>query len=130
MTYKDLSRVAVSQGERVKVLVAFSESPSRFWIQLESEKQKIDDILNQMFDFYSESTDESLKPAVVSPGDAVAALYPEDESWYRARVESVEGEQVTVMFLDHGNTETVGLDNIRRLSQAFTALPIQVRREA
>ncbi|XP_052774771.1 uncharacterized protein LOC128213245 isoform X2 [Mya arenaria] len=123
-TTSQLSRETVIEGQRVKVLVSHSESPSNLWVQNEAENQKLDDLLNAMFEFYSETTDKRLNLNTAKEGDVVAAL-SSDESWYRASVIKRDGENVTVMFVDYGNTETVTLENVRKLTKEFATLPVQ-----
>lgn len=79
-----------------------------------------------MCEFYS-STDTNLTVDTVSEGILVAALYCEDEAWYRASVISCDNNTVTVIFIDHGNTQIMEKSNLRRLSSEFCSLPIQVR---
>ena len=36
-------------------------------------------------------------------GDFCVAKFTEDEMWYRARVEKIEGEMIRVQYIDFGN---------------------------
>ena len=50
-----------------------------------------------------------------------------DDRWYRAKVVDLPGEkQVTVIYVDYGNTETISCDRIRALQNSFYMLPQQV----
>lgn len=116
----------IEHGDRDKVLVSHIESPSHLWVQLEKEKGKLDDLLNTMYEYYSAVNDDRLTVNAVKEGSVVAALHLEDESWYRARVVSSEGDMVAVVFMDYGNKENVAVDCLRKLPADFCALPIQV----
>ncbi|XP_045158547.2 uncharacterized protein LOC123524421 isoform X3 [Mercenaria mercenaria] len=117
-------KLAVEQ--RVKVVVSHSESPSKFWVQLENEKVKLDNLLITMYDFYNACTDSQLSVESVIKDMLVAALYPEDESWYRAQVVNCDNkDQVEVVFIDHGNTEVIASGSLRKLPTQFCELPIQ-----
>lgn len=38
-------------------------------------------------------------------GDMCAAKFSEDNEWYRAKVEKVQGSNVTILYIDYGNKE-------------------------
>ena len=78
-----------------------------------------------MFDLYSTTTDDRIKVETVEDNMVVAALFSEDESWYRAKVVKVGEEEVIVQFLDHGNQETVTMESLRKLLTGFSELPLQ-----
>lgn len=45
-------------------------------------------------------------------GDLCAAKFSEDEEWYRAKVEKVQGANATIKFIDYGNTEVSEIEII------------------
>ncbi|KAJ1524901.1 hypothetical protein ONE63_009761 [Megalurothrips usitatus] len=54
-------------------------------------------------------------------GDVCAAKFVDDE-WYRAKVEKVEkGGNVSVLYMDYGNRETLSATRCAQLPSAFTA---------
>ncbi|XP_013143736.1 PREDICTED: tudor domain-containing protein 1-like [Papilio polytes] len=69
------------------------------------------------------------KPFTLAPalGELVAALYPADEKWYRARVVSSTrvDQNIEVMYIDYGNTAWVLEDGVRQLAARHWALPAQ-----
>ena len=111
--------------QRTRVSVSHANNPSQFWVQLANKKTQLDDLLNQMFDFFTATTDDRLTVDTVDDDMVVAALFAEDESWYRAKVVKVEEEEVTVQFLDHGNQVTVTMESLRKLPSSFSELPLQ-----
>lgn len=125
--FSELQSLKLEVEQRVKVQVSHSDSPSRLWVQLESEKDKLDSLLDRLYQFYSACSDKRLSVEKVCKDMIVAALFSEDESWYRARVVDCDNEDtVTVMFLDHGNTEVISRDSLRKLPTEFCQLPVQV----
>ena len=122
---KDLAIETIEHGQREKVVVSFSESPSKLWIQLDSKKSQLDALLNTMFEYYSSVTEDKLKVQEVKEGQLVAAV-SEDESWYRGKVVVSEGNNVTVMFVDYGNTEVVEVECLRKVPSDFCKLSVQV----
>ena len=56
------------------------------------------------------------------------AQYSEDKHWYRAVVTSLTGNQrVHVTYVDYGNSEELSYFCLRKISDEFVRLPIQVR---
>ena len=123
--FLELKSEMLTKEERVKVLISDAESPSYFYVQLASKKPQLDDLLNHMFDVYTTVADNRLDVDEVSENSVVAALFSEDESWYRARVIQVCDKGILVQFMDHGNKDVVAQTSIRKLPAAFCQLPLQ-----
>ncbi|XP_013199796.1 maternal protein tudor [Amyelois transitella] len=83
-------------------------------------------------DMNSPASRLAYKPLTMIPalGEMVAALYPLDNNWYRARVVNFcRAEQnVEVMYVDYGNTVWVKENDIRALPPRWCALPAQAAR--
>nr|CAB3266882.1 tudor domain-containing protein 1-like [Phallusia mammillata] len=60
-------------------------------------------------------------------GDICAAMFPEDNVWYRAKVVGLKKEKdvVKVQFVDFGNTEMIPNHLIQQLPSQFALLPVQ-----
>ena len=55
------------------------------------------------------------------------AKYSEDKQWYRAVVTALTGNQrVRVLYVDYGNTEELPYFELRKISDEFIRLPVQV----
>lgn len=74
-------------------------SLSSFYLQFEKDQLKLD-LISQYF----EEANGKFKKIEAEEGDIVAALFPEDECWYRSRVEDVSSSGFTVSFIDYGNS--------------------------
>ncbi|XP_072932167.1 uncharacterized protein [Epargyreus clarus] len=83
-------------------------------------------------DMNSPATRLSYKPlkTIPAPGELVAALYPLDGQWYRARVISMTraDQNVEVQYIDYGNSMWVKEDEVRALPARHGALPAQAAR--
>lgn len=56
-----------------------------------------------------------------------AALYEEDNVWYRAQVIEIPSRHhVKVKYVDYGNEEYISQWNLRELPDEFVSLPVQV----
>lgn len=109
-------------GQTVQAFASFIESPSRFWIQIAGT----DDELEAMMKCVGQQYSSGMEPPLANPiqGQPCCALYIEDESWYRASVVSVHGQQIKVRFVDYGNTELVDRENVKPLSSALLNTPL------
>lgn len=74
-------------------------SLSSFYLQFEMDQLKLD-LISQYFE-ESKGKFEKVDP---QPGDIVAALFPDDDCWYRTKIESIESDGYLVSFIDYGNT--------------------------
>ena len=113
-------QLAVSS--RVPMFVTHVVSPSSFWCRPLSSYEQLDSIMATMADYYN----EHVKPvSSITMGTIVAAQYSEDESWYRAKVLSVDNDSVSVLFVDYGNSEVVTMEKIQPIDDQFLSLPAQ-----
>lgn len=56
-------------------------------------------------------------------GDLCAAKFSQDGQWYRAKVTSIVKSQITVKFIDFGNSELTSVGQLATLSASFKTLP-------
>ncbi|XP_076270545.1 tudor domain containing protein isoform X2 [Rhynchophorus ferrugineus] len=79
--------------------VSHLNSPSEFWIQLENCVDELEWIAEQLSgaESFPELDD-------MAPGTLCAALFPDDEMWYRARILSNTIAGIELLFIDYGNS--------------------------
>ena len=106
-------------GDVIDVFVPFAESAQKFFCQASAHSSELDDLMNRLEENYSASTENV---SSLHPGSICVAWY---DGWYRAKVEQVQGKDVTVNFVDYGDTATISLDNIRTFKPDFSSLPAQ-----
>lgn len=81
--------------------VSHINSPSEFWLQLENSVGDLEWIADQL------STAETFPELEdLTPGSLCAAVFPEDDNWYRARILSNTVAGLEVLFIDYGNSCT------------------------
>lgn len=56
---------------------------------------------------------------VPKKGDTCAAKYPVDDMWYRAKIEKVAGNKVTVVYMDYGNRAEIQSVQCAALPSSF-----------
>ncbi|XP_071177213.1 uncharacterized protein [Mytilus edulis] len=122
---KDLKLVTLKDGERISVTISHSHSPSKFYVNKEENVTKIDTLMDDMFNFYSNLSEKQYKITKLEPLMVCAAKFSEDDTWYRVKVTSVDGEKCHVFYLDHGNSEETSITCLKQLLTKFAELPIQ-----
>ncbi|KAJ8317099.1 hypothetical protein KUTeg_005003 [Tegillarca granosa] len=99
-------------NEEVQVVVTEVVSPAEIWINLLQDVEsgaQINSVLTQIISQFS-----PVKSPVV--GGIYAGQFSVDNTWYRARVESLDGKnKVNVVYIDYGNKETISVDHLREL---------------
>lgn len=58
-------------------------------------------------------------------GIVVAAPFPHDDSWYRARIVGVADSTLELLFLDFGDTASVDASLVKVLRLEYYRLPVQ-----
>lgn len=58
-------------------------------------------------------------------GDLCAAKYSDDQQWYRAKVEKIEGSKIHVLFVDYGNKEVTSAVCLAQLPSNFAIMSPQ-----
>lgn len=87
----DAARARLSADDRMQVTVSHVVSPDLFYMQLERDKFALDDMMNALFEHFSNQPESSGAVEELHAGDVCAALF-EDGSWYRVVVDSVTGD--------------------------------------
>ena len=95
---------AVGGDQCVEVLVSGVETPGLFYVQkIGPRSVELDKLTQQMTDFYSQpSSQELLAVDTVKTDDVVAAVFGEEENFYRARVVTIN-----VSFNHHLNLQSL-----------------------
>ncbi|KAM8953245.1 tudor domain-containing protein 15 [Pelodytes ibericus] len=103
--------------------VEYVLNPSNFWIRTDECENEFAAMMEDITKLFKScgATERVLADPV--PGQLCCALYAKDRHYYRAVVTEVMNFQVTVYFLDFGNTETVDYFDIKTLPPQFTVLP-------
>ena len=65
------------------------------------------------------------RPSDLVVGSLVAAPFPHDASYYRARVVAVNDKEAELYYVDFGDPGTMPLDKIYKLDGDFLSLPHQ-----
>ncbi|GFN94103.1 LOW QUALITY PROTEIN: tudor domain-containing protein 1 [Plakobranchus ocellatus] len=113
--------MAWKKGSKVPVTVAYVETPDLFWCQDQSFANELLVLSEELSRLHMTQGIQSLTD--VKPGMICAAKFSEDEAWYRGIVRTVSNGLAHVYFVDYGNTESVPVNLICRLSPGMKSMP-------
>ncbi|XP_026762848.2 maternal protein tudor-like isoform X1 [Galleria mellonella] len=108
-------------GDLPSCFASHVNSPSEFWIQLETAAPELQAMESAMVDAenFPELTDKE-------EGVICAAKYPEDGAWYRAQVIVDGSEGTEVLFMDYGNASIA--NELRSLPDELKVKPALSRK--
>lgn len=122
----DIGETLIQEGQAIKLeldleatctgFISHLNSPSEFYVQLESAVGDLEWTADQLA-----SAENFVEIQDLTPGALCAAVYPEDEMWYRARILSNTVAGLEVLFVDYGNSCTCS--NMKELPEELVMLP-------
>ncbi|XP_070535128.1 tudor domain-containing protein 7-like [Ptychodera flava] len=110
-------------GEFMDIHVSLVTDPNSFMCQPWSSYDDLNSLVDNMKEFY---TNHIYKCPELKIGGFYAALYDDDEHWYRIQLKTVLNEHMVAMYmLDLGHYDVVAVENIQPLVSEFRKLPFQ-----
>ena len=98
--------------------VSYIVTAAEFWTQL---KPDMAHNIMARIDLLCCANEEIVQ--VVIPGKRYLGLCSEDEQWYRVVVKDVDGDYISIHFIDFGNTDVVTKTSLREMPQDLVELP-------
>ncbi|XP_059368444.1 tudor domain-containing 6-like [Carassius carassius] len=111
----------IKPGLEAEVFISHCNSPCSFFVQFATDEDDIYSLVEKLN--ADQSRCANFDPIDIHEGDMVCAMFPEDNSWYRAAVRKNIGDTINVEFVDFGNTATISASKICRLDQSFASFP-------
>ncbi|GAB6033485.1 hypothetical protein CHUAL_013370 [Chamberlinius hualienensis] len=119
----ELKECPVEVGSYKEVTVLYVVNPDDFYCSLVDfdANLKFLDMTNKL----NAKCNGDLGQNLTSPkaGIICSALYSADETWYRAKIVRVTGDEVEVYFIDYGNSDVCQLNSLKILEEEFRILP-------
>ncbi|NXT90408.1 TDR15 protein, partial [Anhinga rufa] len=120
-----------SHGKRVEMqmnsfhnaFVVYVINPSNFWIQTCEYQNEFQALMKNIADAYNRCGADEMVIKNPEPGLLCCARYSKDMHYYRGVVIEVLNANITVYFLDFGNTDTVPCYDVKTLLPEFSDLP-------
>ncbi|XP_067657384.1 tudor domain-containing protein 15-like [Haliotis asinina] len=118
---QDLATIELPQGTYDAIVMDIQDFDCIYFQTFEGYLEIIE--LMKEINLSCTNCPDSITPQV---GDAVCALFLQDNTWYRARVEEeTKDGKYRVFFFDHGNSDVVLPAQIKMLEKRFRSLPVK-----
>ncbi|XP_051951825.1 tudor domain-containing 6-like [Xyrauchen texanus] len=111
----------IKPGLEAEVFISHYNSPFSFFVQMVTDENDIYSLVEKLNEIESFIT--NIATCDIHKGDLVCAMFPNDNSWYRAAVREIIGDTIDVEFVDFGNTASISASKICGLVQSFASLP-------
>ncbi|XP_073682787.1 tudor domain-containing 6 [Garra rufa] len=119
----DLPPRMIGPGKVSEVYVSHINSLTSFFVQLVEDENTLFSLTEQLNSHQPSEKDE-IHASSIQQGSLMKAMFPEDESWYRAVVkDTTKNDTFQVEFIDFGNEAIVSLPKIGRLDEQLLSYP-------
>ncbi|MBN3279273.1 TDRD6 protein, partial [Polyodon spathula] len=114
----------ISPGQTLEAYASSVVGPEYFWCQSANSDvlQRIDEIADAAGNAPEES---GVCVGSLCPGNPCLALFTEDEHWYRAEIKRINGDVLSIIFVDYGNEVDVNQELVKLLPAEFLKIPRQ-----
>nr|XP_019559462.2 tudor domain-containing protein 5-like isoform X2 [Aedes albopictus] len=115
--------------QSVQMFVTEVHNPHRFWYHMGENANKIDELMNEIDDYYShlERQEWRLTPSSVAVGLYCVAKF--SNMWHRAKIVSdLMHNKVKVFYIDYGTVSEVELKEVKFMAKCFSSMPAQAMR--
>ncbi|NXW25207.1 TDR15 protein, partial [Circaetus pectoralis] len=116
-------RVEMQMNSFHTAIVVYVINPSDFWIQTCEYQNEFQALMKNIADAYNQCGADEMVLKNPEPGLLCCARYSKDMHYYRGVVIEVLHVNITVYFLDFGNTDTVPCYDVKTLLPEFSGLP-------
>ncbi|NXJ41068.1 TDR15 protein, partial [Ciconia maguari] len=116
-------RVEMQMHSFHTAFVVYVINPSDFWIQTCEYQNEFQALMKNIADAYNQCGADEMVLKNPEPGLLCCARYSKDMHYYRGVVIEVLPVNITVYFLDFGNTDTVPCYDVKTLLPEFSDLP-------
>ena len=111
--------------ESVDVYVVYTVNPDLFYCQVIKNSSSLSELMAQMNSYYEGLADSDMTVERPEIGMPCAAKFSEDDTWYRAEIQTPSTQKVEVQFIDYGNTEMIAVNKLRKLKPEFMKMKSQ-----
>lgn len=117
-----LPGVHLKAGKCHNARISFIQDPTEFWVHLQEHQHALCNLKQNLHDFYSQS--KKLEGILLQPQPgSLCCVMLKENSYHRALVTKVQGNDIEVYLVDRGNTEVVDLTKVKELLPQFRDLP-------
>ncbi|XP_035513908.1 tudor domain-containing protein 1 isoform X3 [Morone saxatilis] len=112
-----------SDGQKVALLASVVENPGEFYCRINNptDHQRLIELGTELKK-HCEAQASTFEPRV---GEPCCAMFPGDGAWYRAMVNELSEDKVSVNFVDYGYSMKVEKSHLRPITPQLLTLPFQ-----
>ena len=111
--------------ESVDVYVVYTVNPELFYCQVIKNSSSLSELMAEMNKYYEALSESDILIERPEIGMPCAAKFSEDDTWYRAEIQTPGQKEVEVQFVDYGNTESIVMSKIRKLKPEYLKMKSQ-----
>ncbi|XP_061891056.1 tudor domain-containing 6 isoform X3 [Entelurus aequoreus] len=111
-------------GQQLPVYISAVCDAQSFWCQ-SLDSVELDKLSESLSEIGNAESNEHVSISTLSPGTPCVALFAEDQLWCRAEVLNKNGRELSVLFVDYGNTSQVTDSNVREITDDLLTTPPQ-----
>jgi staphylococcal nuclease domain-containing protein 1 len=89
-----------------RVALTYINTELKIYVQYAEQGRKVEQLQNDLRESFTQKNPTG--GHIPKKGELLAARFTQDNEWYRARVEKIEGNnRISVYFVDYGNREVI-----------------------
>ncbi|XP_049614040.1 tudor domain-containing 6 [Syngnathus scovelli] len=111
-----------TEGQQLDVYISVFCDAHKFWCQL-ADSLALDEISESLSEIGNAANDTP--DSALSPGTPCVAFYAEEQLWHRAEVLDKDGDVLSVVFVDYGNTAEISGTDVREITPDLLQTPSQ-----
>ncbi|XP_076616576.1 tudor domain-containing protein 1 [Chaetodon auriga] len=115
-----------TDGQTVALLASVLENPRDFYCRINSttDHQRLIEMSAEL----KQHCEANASPFVPKVGEPCCAMFPGDGAWYRAMVNGLSEDKVSVIFVDYGFSMELQKDQLQSITPRLLTLPFQSMR--
>lgn len=111
------------EGQKLEVYITAVNDTVTVWCQAVDADEDLVKITSSLSKIDQTSDHRRLDPGSLSPGSPCVGLFSEDNLWYRAEVTENDGDQLSVLFVDYGNSSKISVTDVREMPADLMKTP-------
>lgn len=102
------------EGQKLEVCITTVNESLTFWCQ-PADSEDLEKITSCIAQILQADDHKLIDKGSFSPGSPCLALFTDDDFWYRAKVVEKDEEELSVFFVDYGNTSKISYGHVREI---------------
>lgn len=111
------------EGQKLEVYITAVNDTVTLWCQAADSDEDLVKITSSLSKIGQSANHRRLDPGSLSPGSLCVGLFSEDNLWYRAEVAENDGDQLSVLFVDYGNSSKISITDVREMPPDLMKTP-------